>query len=319
MWPSHDAALLIAFGGPNAPEEIRPFLNRVLQGHRAPSERVEEVVRHYEAVGGRSPLNEITFRQAGLLQELLKQRGFALPVYVGLRHAHPFLRETLDRMIADGVRLTLGFIMSPLQTEASWERYQKDVEEASAELGGCAPAVDYCPEWHAHPLLIQALAERIQPALGQIAPAKRQKVALVFTAHSVPTTMAAASPYVSQIQETSSLVAARLGHRHWLVAYQSRSGRPQDPWLEPDIGEVMRLVAAQGTSDVVVAPIGFVCDHVEVLYDLDIEARRTAENLGMRFVRAPSLNDHPIFIRMMAEVIEAKLSAISDQPKGIKT
>lgn len=301
---SYDAVLLIAFGGPTSREEIRPFLAGVLRGHPVPPKRIEEVIHHYEAVGGHSPLNEITFRQASSLEKMLKDRGLPLPVYVGLRHSRPYLREALDRMTADGVKRAQGFILSPHQTEASWERYQKNVAEARSELGNCAPDIDYCPGWHAHPLFIQALVEQIQPALEKVTGDKGQKTPMIFTAHSVPRAMAALSPYVAQIQETARLVTERLGHRRWSVAYQSRSGKPNEPWLEPDIGEVLRTLAAEGEAEVVVAPIGFVSDHVEVLYDLDIEARRIAEELGMRLFRASSLNDHPTFIRMMAEVIE---------------
>ncbi len=315
MAPSYDAVLLIAFGGPTSPEEIRPFLARVLRGHPVPSERIEEAVRHYMAVGGRSPLNEITFRQASALEKALKQRGLSLPVYVGMRNARPFLRETLDQMTADGVRRALGFILSPHQTEASWQRYQRDVAEAQEELGGATPAIDFCPGWHAHPLFVQAISQQIRPALEKVAAQKRQATPLVFTAHSVPTAMAERSPYVQQIYESSNLVAERLNHSRWSVAYQSRSGRPNEPWLEPDIGKVIRSLAAEGAAQVVVAPIGFVCDHVEVLYDLDIEAKGIAEGLGMRFLRAGCPNDHPTFIALMADVIEAKLSAVSDQQK----
>jgi len=302
-----DAVLFIAFGGPTSPSDIRPFLGRVLRGHPVSPARIEEVVRHYLAVGGCSPLNEITLHQARSLEKVLKEIGLPLPVYVGLRHSSPFLRETLDRMTADGVKRALGFILSPHQTEASWERYKKNIEEARDELGGCAPDIDYCPGWHAHPLFIESLAKQIQSAFEQVAPSKRQLTPLVFTAHSVPTAMAAQSPYVEQIQETSRLVARRLDHWRWSVAYQSRSGRPQDSWLEPDIGPTIRALAAQGETEVVVAPIGFVCDHVEVLYDLDIEARKTAEGGGMRFLRASCVNDHPVFIRMIAEVIQASI------------
>lgn len=317
MSPSYDAVLLIAFGGPTSREDIRPFLGRVLKGTPVPAKRIEEVVRHYEAVGGRSPLNEITSRQARALERLLAGRGFSLPVYVGMRHSSPFLRETLDRMGADGVKRASGLILSPHQTEASWERYQRDVAEAGSELGS-APDIDYCPGWHAHPLFIQALAEQIQLALDRVEKEKLPATPLIFTAHSVPEAMAARSPYVHQIEETCRLVAERLGHRRWSVAYQSRSGNPNEPWLEPDIGDVIRDLAAKGVTEVAVAPIGFVSDHVEVLYDLDIHARGIAEGLGVRFLRAGSLNDHPTFIRMMAEVVETKLSAVSGQPRGIK-
>lgn len=308
---SYDAVLLIAFGGPTSPDDVRPFLSRVLRGHPVPPERIEEVVGHYQAIGGISPLSEITFQQARSLEKMLKERDLPLPVHVGMRHSRPFLRETLDSMAADGVRRAIGFILSPHQTEASWERYQKNVEEARDELGGCAPDIDYCPGWHAHPLFIQALAQQVQGALEKIEASKRQKTPLIFTAHSVPTAMAARSPYVDQIQETSRLVAERLGYQRWLVAYQSRSGKPNEPWLEPDISKAIRTLASQGQTEVVVAPIGFVCDHVEVLYDLDIEARTIADGLGLGFLRAGTVNDHPTFIRMMGEVIEARYKSCS--------
>ena len=307
MSRSYDAVLLIGFGGPISPEEVRPFLSRVSHGHAVAPERLEEVARHYEAVGGRSPLNEITYRQARSLEEVLRKQGFPLPIYVGMRHSRPFLRETLDLMIGDGVRRALGFILSPHQTEASWERYQKNVAEAHAELGDCAPDIDYCPGWHAHPLFIEAWVEQIQSAMSEISKENRLTIPLILTAHSVPVGMAARSPYVEQTEETARLLCARLGHKRWSVAYQSRSGCPEDPWLEPDVKEVIRGLAAGGAREVVVAPIGFVSDHVEVLYDLDIEARNVAGALGMRFIRASSLNDHPTFIRMMAEVIEASI------------
>lgn len=313
-----NSVLLLAFGGPGSPEEIRPFLGCVLRGHPVPPERVEEVVRHYEAVGGRSPLNEITFRQAEALERTLRERGLPLPVYVGMRHSRPFLRETLDRMTADGIKRSLGFILSPHQTEASWERYKKGVAEARSVLAS-SPAVEFCPGWHTHPLLIHAFAELIQPEFEKIDPQKRPSTPLLFTAHSIPSAMAARSSYTVQVRETAKLVAERLGHRSWSVAYQSRSGGPDESWLEPDIGNCLRDLADSGATEVVVAAIGFVCDHVEVLYDLDIEARSIAEGLGMRFLRASSLNDHPTFIQMIVEVIETKLSTTSDQPRKGKS
>lgn len=309
-----NSVLLLAFGGPGSPEEIRPFLGCVLRGHPVPPERVEEVVRHYEAVGGKSPLVEITHRQARALEKALGERGLRLPVYVGLRHSSPFIRDVLDRMAADGARRALGFILSTHQSDASWERYKKGVAEARSVLVS-SPAVEFCPGWHTHPLLIQAFAELIQPEFEKIDPQKRPSTPLLFTAHSIPSAMAARSSYTVQVRETAKLVAERLGHRSWSIAYQSRSGGPDESWLEPDIGNCLRDLADSGANEVVVAAIGFVCDHVEVLYDLDIEARSIAEGLGMRFLRVSSLNDHPTFIRMMAEVVEAKLSTLSNQPK----
>jgi ferrochelatase len=306
---SYNAVLLLAFGGPNSPQEIRPFLERVLRGVRVSPSRVEEVARHYEAVGGRSPLTDLTFKQARGLENELRNRGQALPVYVGLRHSQPFIREALGQMAANGVKRGLGLILSAHRTEASWERYQNAVAAAQLELCGECPQIDYCPGWHTQPLFIQAWAELLRVELEKISPARRGSAPVVFTAHSVPLAMAEGSRYVAQIHETASLIAAKVKHDRWSVAYQSRSGNPRELWLEPDILSAIRVARDQGAKEMVVAPIGFVCDHVEILYDLDIEARKAAEEAGLRFYRARCVNDHPLFIRLMGDVIMAKLNA----------
>jgi ferrochelatase len=307
MSDRYQAVLLIAFGGPTSADDVRPFLARVTQGIPIPSERLEEVAHHYEAVGGKSPLNEITFQQAKSLQHLLRARGAPLPVYVGLRNSSPFFAETLKRMTEDGVKRALGFILSSHRSEASWERYQKNIADAGAELDGNAPEVDYCDGWHDHPLFIQTWAELIETALSAVAPGGGSTAPLIFTAHSLPATMAARSPYVEQLNASATMIADRLGCDDWSLAYQSRSGRPSEPWLEPDIGDMLRSVAARGSTEAIVAPIGFVCDHVEVLYDLDIEAKQIAKNAKLNMLRVSCPNDHPTFIRMIADVIEQRL------------
>jgi ferrochelatase len=304
MSRSYDAVLLIAFGGPTCPEDIRPFLARVTKGIPIPPERLEEVAHHYEAVGGKSPLNEITLQQAEALQRVLDDEHCPLRIYVGMRNSEPFFRETLKRMADDGVQRAIGFILSSHRTEASWERYQINIADAGEELGDTAPAVDYCAGWHDHPLFIQSWVELIQETCVDIPSEKLPATPVVFTAHSLPVPMANRSPYVQQLDTTARLIAAHLSHRRWSIAYQSRSGNPTDPWLEPDIGKVLPELAAEGATDIVVAPIGFVCDHVEVLYDLDIEAKRIAENCGARLLRAPCPNHHPTFIAMIAAVIK---------------
>ncbi|HWP57202.1 MAG TPA: ferrochelatase [Candidatus Acidoferrales bacterium] len=303
MGSVYDAVLVLAFGGPQRPEEIRPFLGRVLEGARVPAARLEEVARHYEALGGRSPLNELTGRQAAALENSLGQKGYRLPVYVGMRFSAPFIRDALARMAADGVTSALAVILSSHQSEASWERYQRAVAGAQSELEGRAPRVEYCPGWHAEPLFISAWKELIEAEFQKLSPARRATARLVFTAHSIPLAMAERSPYVEQIRETAALIARRLGHARWTVAYQSRSGDPRQAWLEPDILSVLSEQARAGATEVVVAPIGFVSDHVEVLYDLDVEARKAATDLGICFYRARCPNDHPLFIRMLAELV----------------
>jgi ferrochelatase len=308
MRQSYQAVLLIAFGGPNSSEEIRPFLARVTKGIPIPPSRLEEVAHHYETVGGKSPLNEITVRQADALRKSLEAASVKIPVYVGLRNSSPFFVETLKRMANEGVPRALGFILSSHRTEASWDRYQANIADAQTQLGAEAPAIDFCEGWHDHPLFIQTWSELIEAALGKIPHDQRNVTPLLFTAHSLPMSMAARSPYVEQLETTARLVAEQLGHRRWSLAYQSRSGKPSDPWLEPDIGEAIRKVANQGCKEIVVAPIGFVCDHVEILYDLDIEAKKIAEDLRVSFHRASCPNDHPTFIRMIADMIEKRLN-----------
>ena len=297
-----DSILLIAFGGPERREDIRPFLDLVAAGRPIPPERLEEVAHHYESIGGRSPLNELTRRQAEALEQALAREDIARPVHVGMRNWHPFLHETLSIMQGKGHRRALGIILSPLQTEASWERYIADVAAARDKIGPGAPEVTCARGFGDHPLFIKAMAERAEDALSQVAAERRAEAQLVFTAHSVPTAMASGSPYTAQFEGAARVIAGRLGHEHWSVAYQSRSGSPREPWLEPDIGDAMRALAHRGVQDVVVAPIGFVSDHVEVLYDLDVEARALARELGLGFHRALTANDHPTFIAMLADL-----------------
>ena len=295
-----DAVLLIAFGGPENPDEVRPFLERVTAGRRIPKARLDEVVRHYELIGGRSPLNELTRRQADALRRRLSRDGFDLPVYVGMRNWRPFLHETLAEMGARGHRRVWGIILSAFRTEASWDRYVASVEAACARPG--APVVEYAQPWSHRPLFVRAVAERVASAIEGV-PGEHRGAPLVFTAHSVPRSMADGSPYVEQFREASRRVAESLGRAEWALAYQSRSGRPEDPWLGPDVTETVERLARAGEKAVIVAPIGFVCDHVEVLYDLDVEARQHARELGVGFYRAPAVNDHPLFIDLLAGLV----------------
>ena len=298
-----DAVLLIAFGGPTAPAEIRPFLELVTRGRRIPAERLEEVVHHYEQMpGGRSPLRELTEAQADGLRRALLARGGMLPVFVGMRNWHPFLHETLTGMAARGHRRALGIILSSFRTEASWERYLADVAAARERTPG-APEIVFAPPWFEHPRFVAAVADGVERALAEVPAAERADTPVLFTAHSVPAAMAAASPYVADFTTTARAVAARLGHTHWSLAYQSRSGSPRDSWLEPDVGDAIRAMAKDGAQHVVVSPAGFVCDHVEVLYDLDVEARWIAAEAGVTLHRASAVNAHPEFVAMLADLV----------------
>jgi len=301
-----DSVLLIAFGGPEKPGDVRPFLRIVTEGRRIPPARIEEVAHHYEVIGGRSPLGELTRLQAAGLRQALTRRDDARPVYVGMRNWHPFLAETIAEMREQGHRRALGIILSSFQTEASWERYVDDVAAARKKAGAGAPEVVFTAPWAEHPLFIEAMVDRAATALAEVPVTRREAAHLVFTAHSVPVAMAAGSPYATQLESVAGRIACRLAHRRWSVAYQSRSGSPSEPWLEPDIGNALRALARDGIRDVVVSPIGFVCDHVEVLYDLDVEARQLAETLGLSFHRAAAANDHPRFIEMLADLARVR-------------
>jgi ferrochelatase len=293
-----DAVFFISFGGPEKKEEIRPFLEIVTRGRRIPPERINEVAHHYEVIGGKSPINEITNRQAEGVRKELK----GTPVYVGNRNWHPFIEETLQKMAADGIKQAVGFPTAAHRTEASWERYLNAVETARQKVGPTAPKINYIEPWFDHPLFIQAIAARIEEVQ---APGSAQ---WIFTAHSIPTPMAGASRYVQELEATAALVCIRLGVKNWRIAYTSRSGAPSDPWLEPDVCDDIRELAREGVRDVLTIPIGFVADHVEVLFDLDVEAKEAADKAGVRFHRAKTVGDHPLFIQMIADVIRKTAS-----------
>jgi len=296
----YDAVLLIAFGAPSRREEIRPFLAELLKGRPIPPSRVEEVVRHYDAIGGGSPFNQRTFEQAAALREKLDRDGPRLPVYVGMRNWTPYVRDVMAEMSQAGIRRVVGMILAPHRSEVSFERYQDSVREAQEVLGAATPQVDYVASWHDHPMFIDAVAAQAAAAIAQLDEAERSRAQLIFTAHSIPTPMAAVSGYVEQVTDSARLVANAIGHRSWSLAFQSRSGGPRDPWLEPDIAEVLRGLSGRPA---VVVPIGFICDHVEVLYDLDIAAAAIAREAGVRMVRAATVGSDPRFIAMMADVI----------------
>jgi|SRR5271166_974789 len=297
-----DAVLMIGFGGPTQAGEVRPFLDNVLRGRPVPRERYEEVAHHYDLLGGRSPYNDLTMRQADALRAALEKKGARVPVAVGMRNWQPYVADSMRSLAGAGARRVLGFIMAAHRSEASFERYQATVNDARTALGKAAPEVVYPGPWHDHPLFIAALAARTREAFQRLNAGERSRARLIFTAHSIPLAMAQAGPYVAQLTQSARMVAAELGIGAWQFAYQSRSGSPREPWLEPDIKETIRSLDAKAA---VVVPIGFLCDHVEVLYDLDIEAAQIARGAGIRFERAPTVGDHPLFIEMMASIVAA--------------
>ncbi len=301
-----DAVLTIGFGGPERPEDIRPFLENVTRGRRIPPARIEEVAHHYERIGGKSPLNELTFRQAEALRARLKAQGCPLPVHVGMRNWRPFLADTVRRMSEDGVARAIGLILAAQQSESSWEQYQRNVADAVARAGVML-TVEYAPPVFDHPGFIEAAARRVQECLARVPESQLQRTIILFTAHSIPASDPFTARYVEQLNASARLVAERLNHPAWRLVYQSRSGRPQDPWLEPDVNDALRQLAQDGVTRVVVAPVGFVCDHVEVLYDLDIEAAQTAKEVGVTLFRAQTVNDDGDFIEALTDVVKRML------------
>lgn len=320
MTRGYDAVLLLAFGGPERMEDVRPFLENVLRGRPVPKERFESVVHHYEVIGGRSPINEITAAQTGALSRALSARGVSIPVCFGMRNWSPYIRDVLSALGGEGGRRVLALILSAHDSEASIDRYTETVNAALAELGSRAPTVDYVGEQRAHariydhPGFVRAHSEHVLSAYQSLPDALRKDAKLLFTAHSIPVSMAARGAYVQQLETTARLVAKAVNVTDYALCYQSRSGSPRDPWLEPDINDVIRSEAAAGHKALVLSPIGFVCDHVEVLYDLDVEAKQIATELGVAVARARAANDHAGFIECLADLVCAKLPDFSAQP-----
>ena len=300
-----DAVLIISFGGPQGPDDIRPFLANVLRGRRVAPERVEEVAHHYELFGGVSPITRITQQQADGLKTRLAAADRPLPVYVGMRNWHPFLADTFREMRAAGVRRAIGFIAAAQHSYSSCEQYRENVAAARSELrtSGADIDVTYVSSWFEHPLFIAANAAHVREALQRLPDDERGAARLVCTAHSIPVPMAERSRYRQQLEDTARLVAREAGMPDWAVVFQSRSGRPQDPWLEPDVCDYLREERQKGLRAAVVAPIGFVCDHIEVLYDLDTEAAQVCRDIGLPMARAEAVNDDPLFLDMMADVV----------------
>jgi ferrochelatase len=300
-----DSVLVVSFGGPQGPDDIRPFLANVLRGRRVSPERVEEVAHHYELFGGISPITAITRQQAEGLRVRLAASGHPLPVYVGMRNWHPLLPDTLRDLRAAGLRRAVGFIAAAQHSYSSCQQYRENVAAARAELrrDGDDVEVTFAGSWFDHPLFIAANAAHVRAALARLPEDLRPAARLVCTAHSIPAPMAAASRYEEQLRESARLVAKEAGMREWALVYQSRSGRPGDLWLEPDICDYLRRERSAGLAAAVICPIGFVCDHIEVLYDLDREAAGVCREIGLPMARAEAVNDDPLFLDMMSDVV----------------
>jgi protoporphyrin/coproporphyrin ferrochelatase len=301
---NYDAILVTSFGGPERPEEVMPFLENVLRGKNIPRERILEVAEHYYQFGGKSPINDQNRQLVAALEAELARHGICLPIYWGNRNWHPMLTDTLRQMKADRIGRALAFVTSAYSSYSSCRQYRQDIVGAQEAVGEGAPVVDKIRAFYNHPGFVEAMVDRVQQALATIPRGRREAAHLICTAHSIPVSMAQTSDYEKQLRETGRLVAEQLGRKQWQLVYQSRSGPASQPWLEPDILDYLRgLKGREGSSDVVIAPIGFVSDHMEIVFDLDTQARDRCAELGLHMVRAQTAGTHPRFISMIRELI----------------
>ena len=305
--------IVVSFGGPDGHDDVLPFLENVLRGRNVPRERMLEVAEHYHHFGGRSPINEQNLALIAALRGELDRRGPRLPVYWGNRNWHPFLPDTLRRMADDGVRRALAFVTSGYSSYSGCRQYRENIAAARAEVGDRAPEIDKIRVFFNHPGFVGPAAENLRTALAACGAAPAD-VPVLFTAHSIPIAMADTCRYVAQLQETARLVAAEAAASTWRLVYQSRSGPPSQPWLEPDVCDAIRDIHAAGGREVVVAPIGFISDHMEVLYDLDTEAADLCRTLDMHMVRAATVGTAPAFVSMVRDLIAERAWSLPDRP-----
>ena len=280
-----------------------PFLRNVTRGRNIPDERLKVVAHHYEMFGGVSPINEHNRNMISALKDLLAQEGPHLPIYWGNRNWKPYLKDTLEEMHRDGIKRVISFATSAYSSYSSCRQYLDDIEKACGELGGAAPQVDKIPPFYSHPLFIEANVERLKEAISS---AGTDNFALAFSAHSIPLAMADGCDYKKQLLETGGKIAAAVGREKFDLVFQSRSGPPTQAWLEPDVCDYLRTIKENGVSELVIQPIGFVSDHMEVVYDLDTEAKALADELKIKFVRAGTAGSHPLFIKMIRDLVLAQ-------------
>ena len=316
MSESYDALLVVSFGGPEGPDDVLPFLENVLRGRNVPRERLLAVAKHYELFGGVSPINHQNRNLIAALEQQFELNGPRLPIYFGNRNWHPFLADALRQMRDDGIRNALAFVTSAFSSYSSCRQYLEDIERARTSVGPHAPRVEKLRAFYNHPGFIGANVDHIREALAKASDAVREHATILFTAHSIPESMAANCKYQSQLLETCRLVSERLGIKNWQLVFQSRSGSPAQPWLGPDVCDHLRELFGRGVREVVVAPVGFVSDHMEIIYDLDLQARELCEQLGMTMHRAATAGTHPAFVSMIRELIMERISSAAPADEG---
>ncbi|MGD8375238.1 MAG: ferrochelatase [Acidobacteriota bacterium] len=307
--PAPDAVLVVGFGGPERREDVLPFLENVLAGKRVPRERMLQVAEHYYHLGGISPINQQVRDLLALLEPALRQRRIDLPVYWGNRNWHPLLPDTYRRMARERVRHAVALVLSPYSSYSGCRQYRENLDAARAAAGPGAPTCVKARPFFNHPDFIAANVARVREALGAMPSSGRDGVHVAYTAHSIPRSMAVGCDYEQQLLETCRMVSRDLAidRGRWSLVYQSRSGRPADPWLEPDILDHLEACRDRGVEDLIVHPIGFVSDHMEVLFDLDREAGTRALELGVRMVRSPTVGTHARFVETLVDLVAEQL------------
>jgi ferrochelatase len=302
--PPVDAVLVLSFGGPEHPDDVMPFLRNVTRGRNVPDDRLAEVAEQYAMFGGRSPINEHGWRLVAALETQLVEHGFRLPVYFGNRNWHPLVADTVAAMADDGIKRAAVFVTSAFGSYSGCRQYQEDMADARAGVGPRAPLLEKLRLFYNHPGFIEPMASQLRSSLQTVADITSTRV--VFTAHSIPVSMAQGCDYRHQLEEAAALIADRSGRPSptYDLVYQSRSGPPQVPWLEPDINDHLRAIATSGVEHVVVVPLGFTSDHMEVLFDLDTQAAQTAAELGLGCDRIPTVGVDPTYVAMIVSLID---------------
>lgn len=294
-----DALLLLSFGGPEGQDEVIPFLEGIV-GNRVPRARLETVAEHYWLFGGVSPINTQNRALIAALTEDFAAHGMDLPIYFGNRHWKPFVKDTLRQMMANGVKRAVVFITAAYDSYVSYQLYLDELVRAQTEIGAEEIQFTPLPVFFNQSGFIDPNIEHVRAALAQLP----NEAHIAFTAHSIPVDMAEKSPYVAQLTHVAQKIAGAVGNENWRLVYQSRSGNPRQPWLEPDINDHLETLKAAGVQHVVIAPIGFISDHMEVVYDLDTVAKQKAAELGLTLVRAKTVGTHPAFVAMIRELVE---------------
>ena len=304
------AILLLAFGGPRSLDEVEPFLTRLFRGRKPSLEQLERVKERYRLIGGFSPLPEITFNQAKALEKRLGAKGDPFKPYVGMRYGHPLIEETLNQMVGDGVHEVIALPMAPFRSRASTGAYIEEVNQLRMKMEEKIE-ISFVVGWHLHPLFLGSIQEKIEEGLMQFTPDERKKVHLIFSAHSLPKSLVENEPYVKDMEESVREVLKKIEPHPWHIAFQSRGMGPEE-WLGPDVESLLTELSGQKVREVLVIPIGFVADHIEVLYDIDILYRGKAESMGMILKRTPSLNASGQFIEALAAIVEEHMKGFKD-------